>query len=109
MAHLLANHRRKVSRLVAKVLTRIDHALDAHATDVVVGQQTRNTTEKGKTTDTRVYKSVLAGVDHYARMTAAKRLLEMIQAARGEDVQQRPTMTWETFLALKTEWETKTK
>ena len=104
MAELLGQHRRKVSRLVGKALIRIDHALDAHATEIVVGDQTRKKGKDGTFKDVRTYRSVLAGVDHYARMTGAKRLLEMIQAARTDaQPEQVGTITWEMFLRLREE------
>jgi hypothetical protein len=100
MAELLEAHRTYVAKLVGKTLTRINQAMDAHATEIVVSGQKRITDKKGRTTDSREYKSVLAGVDHYARMTGAKRFIEMIQAAREQTEQRQPTVTWEAFLHL---------
>ncbi len=100
MGELVAQHRKQVSRLVAKGLTRIGQALDAHATEVVVSTQGQTKTKTGSK-QTREYKSVLAGVDHYARMTGVKRLTEMIQAAHSDAGDQRPmTITLEQFLIL---------
>lgn len=102
MAELLAAHRGKVARLVGKALTRIDLALDAHATEIVISDQERSKTKTGHTKEKRKYQSILTGVDHYARMTAAKRLVEMIAAARTEAVNsQAGLITWEMFLQLR--------
>lgn len=100
MADLLAVHRLRIEKLIAKSLTRVGQALDAHATEVVVVGQGQKKTKSG-TTQIREYKSVLAGVDHYARMTGVRRLLDMIQAARSEDDRpQGQTITFEMFLTL---------
>jgi hypothetical protein len=106
MADLLAEHRERIQKLVAKSLTRIGQALDAHATEIVVASQGQAKTKDG-TKQTRQYKSVLAGVDHYARMTGVKRLLETIDSARSEDDRpQGQTITFEMFLHLLREAET---
>jgi len=100
MADLLGEHRDRIKKLVAKSLTRIGQALDAPATEIVVCGQGQTKTKSG-TKQTREYKSVLAGVDHYARMTGVKRLLETIEAARSEeDRPQGQTITFEMFLTL---------
>jgi len=101
MAELLAKHREQIGQLVAKSLNRIDQALDAHVTEIVVAGQDNTKTKSGKVKTTKIYKSVLAGVDHYARMTGAKRLIEMVEAARSEDDRpQGQTITYEMFLTI---------
>ena len=100
MADLLGEHRERIEKLVSKSLTRIGQALDAHATEIVVARQGQTKTKTG-TKQTREYTSVLAGVDHYARMTGVKRLLETIEAARSQDDRpQGQTITFEMFLTL---------
>jgi len=100
MADLLARHRERIEKLVGKGLTRIGQALDAHAAEIVVASQEQTKTKSG-TKQTREYKSVRAGVDHYARMTGVKRLLETIEAARSQDDRpQGQTITFEMFLTL---------
>ena len=107
MAELLAGHRKLVAKLVGKALTRIGQAMDAHATEIVVAGQKNTKSKSGRTNTTKTYKSVLVGVDHYARMTAAKRLIEMVEAARSEDDRpQGQTITFEMFLTLLREAET---
>jgi hypothetical protein len=103
MAELLAAHRGQVEALVGKALARIDEAMDANVTEVLVTDETRRKTKTG-TTSQRNYGNVFAGVDHYARMNGARRLLDMIQAARAEaDATLGGRITWEMFLTLRQE------
>jgi hypothetical protein len=102
MAELLAEHREQVRELVAKTLDRIGYALDAEAVELVVAKNDRKKAKDGSTKESRVYQTQLAGVDHFARMTGAKRLIEMITAAKAEDRSDAPgTITWEAFLHLR--------
>jgi hypothetical protein len=85
MAELLGSHKDQVVRLVGMSLDVIESAFDA-----------------GKMGATKEGLSFDLGADHFARLTAAKRLVEMITAAKVEDSREAPgTITWEAFLHLR--------
>ena len=85
MAELLDVHKEQLVRLVGMSLDVIESAFDAD-----------------KTAATKEGLSVDLGADHFARLTAAKRLVEMITAAKAEDSHDVPgTITWEAFLHLR--------
>jgi ABC-type nitrate/sulfonate/bicarbonate transport system substrate-binding protein len=102
MADLLAEHREQVQELVAKTLDRIGFALDAESVELVVTKNARTKAKNGSTKESRDYEIQRSGVDHFARMTGAKRLIEMIQSAAPQASQpsQAGLITYETFLAL---------
>jgi hypothetical protein len=85
MAELLGSHKEQVLRLVGKSLDVIESAFDA-----------------GKMGATKEGIILDFGADHFARLTAAKRFVEMITAVKAEDRSEAPgTITWEAFLHLR--------
>lgn len=87
MSELLKGHESKLKRLVGKSLGAIDDAFDAR--------------RQGCTKDGSV---VEMGADHFARLAASKRLIEMVQAAREDTpaAGSAPgTITWEAFQGLR--------
>lgn len=84
MADLLARHKKQIARLVGKSLNVIDKALVA-----------------GKFVADKKGFALGLGPDHFARLTAVKRLVEMVAAAKaGDAMDTANTITFEMFLRL---------
>ncbi len=85
MSELLQSHHQQVTRLVGKSLAAIEDAFDAQRVGC-----------------SKAGEAVGLGKDHFARLAASKRLVEMMQAAREDTpAGSAPcTITWEAFLAL---------
>jgi hypothetical protein len=84
MADLLARHKKQIARLVGKSLNVIDKALVAD-----------------KKVPDKEGHAVNLGSDHFARLTAVKRLVEMVAAAKaGDAMDTSNTITYEMFLRL---------
>ena len=91
--HLMEQHYAHVEKCFARALTCIEEALDARRIQIL---------KDGTQID--------AGPDHYARLAAAKRLLEYLLAGRPvpqakpeEETKRKPT--WEDFMAMMDEHE----
>jgi hypothetical protein len=88
LQELLAAHHKKVKRLVGRTLTAIDEAFKASKILPMHDSDGEAVTLDG-------------GADHYARLTAAKRVLELLDAAKPTGQYAPGTVTWEAFLQLR--------
>ena len=87
---LLGKHHRKIQKLVGMSLKAIEQGFKAHRV-----LPARDADGDSVTLD--------GGVDHYIRLTAAKRVLEILEAAQPpkEEAAFNPNLvTWEGFVAL---------
>lgn len=89
MAELLDAHKARIAQLVERSLDVIEGSLVSKRVFV---------TKDGGVID--------GGEDAFARLAAVKRLVEMIQAARSEQVQERSMVTYEEFVRI---WEAQAK
>jgi hypothetical protein len=88
LQELLAAHHKKVRKLVGRTLTAIDEAFKASKILPMHDSDGEAITLDG-------------GADHYARLTAAKRVLELLEAAKPTGQYAPGTITWQAFLELR--------
>jgi hypothetical protein len=100
IAKALDGHAARIDALLVKSLDSIEAALGACKFQLVVTETTKDAAG-----ETRSHKSIEVGVDHYARMTAVRRLIDLCLAGRptpkpDEGPKEIQTITFEQFKTL---------